>query len=99
MLTPENDPASPAQKPGYRTSEFWVSLFAMLVGALIASDAIPTDSPVAKALGVVASILGALGYQVTRAAVKASGNHASAFVERARLEAGASVPPSSPPQP
>jgi hypothetical protein len=94
-MSPENDPASPAQKPGWKTSEFWLSLLAMLLGALLASDAIPTDSPTAKALGVVASILGALGYQVTRAAVKASGNKAAAFV----AASGAPVPPPSPPQP
>lgn len=93
LMTPEQDPASPVQKPGYKTSEFWLSLLAMLVGALVASDAIPTDSTVAKALGVVASILGALGYQVSRAYVKASGNKAAAFVEAAKA-----APPAGPTQ-
>lgn len=83
-LTPELDPASPAQKPGYRSSEFYLSLLAMLIGALFASDLIPTDSPWAKALGVVASILGALGYQVSRALVKASGNKSAALVEASK---------------
>ena len=87
LMTPENDPGSPAQKPGWQSTEFYVSLLAMLVGALLASDAIPTDSPAAKILGVVAGILGALGYQVSRAMVKSSGNKAAAFVEVAKTEA------------
>ncbi len=83
-VLPENDPASPAQKPGWRSSEFWLSVAAMLIGALLAADVFPVDSPVVKALGVVASILGALGYQVSRALVKASGNKAAALVEASR---------------
>jgi hypothetical protein len=89
ILLPENDPASPVQKSGWKTSEFWLSLLSVLVGALLASDALPTDSPVAKGLGLVASMLGALGYQVSRAMVKSSGNKAAAFVEAAKVGAPA----------
>lgn len=89
-MLPENDPASPAQRPGWKTSEFWVSVAAMLIGALLASDLFPSDSPTVKVLGVLASVLGALGYQVSRAVVKVSGNKAAAFVEASKQ-----VPPSA----
>lgn len=71
-------------KPGWKTTEFWLSLLAVLIGALLASDAIPTDSPVVKALGVVASILGALGYQVGRGLVKSNSAKASAIIEASK---------------
>lgn len=91
-MLPENDPASPAQKPGWKTTEFWLSFAAIIVGALLASDLI-TNNAIVQALGVVASILGALGYQVQRGYVKASGNKAAAFVEAAKV-----APPANPPK-
>lgn len=63
-------------KPGYRTSEFWLSLLAMLLGALMASGAVCTahDTPLAQILcrgaGVVLSLLSTLGYTASRSAVK-----------------------------
>jgi hypothetical protein len=84
MADPVLDPGSPAQKPGYKTTEFWLSLAAMLIGALLAADVFPSDSPVLKILGVVSSILGALGYQVSRAIVKSSGNKSAALVEASK---------------
>lgn len=60
------------QKPGYRTSEFWLALAAMLLSALFASGAIPTDGPANAVAGIVASVLTALGYTVTRTGIKAA---------------------------
>ena len=91
-MLPENDPGSPAQKPGWKTSEFWLSLLTVLVGALLGAGVFPVESPVVRALGVVASILSGLGYQGSRSWVKASGNKAAAFVEVAKSN------PSAPPQ-
>lgn len=59
-------------KPGYRSTEFWVSLVAVLVGALLSSgllDAIPgtVDDQI---VGIIATILSALGYTVSRSFVK-----------------------------
>jgi hypothetical protein len=83
-LSPENDPASPAQKPGWKTTEFWLTIVAMLVGVLLSAGVFPDDSGIVKGLGVAASILGLLGYQVQRGLVKASGNKAAALVEVAK---------------
>lgn len=59
-------------KPGYKTTEFWLSLAAMVVGALFASGAISDGGLVAKVLGIIATILGSLGYTVSRTLVKGS---------------------------
>jgi hypothetical protein len=93
-MLPEETPASTAQKPGYKTTEFWLTILAMLVGVLLSSDVFPDGGPVVKGLGLVASILGLLGYQVQRGLVKASGNKAAAFVEAAKA-----APAANPSQP
>ncbi len=77
-MDPVNDPKSPAQKPGWRSSEFWISLASMIVGALLASGLIADDSTWGKLLGMAAMLLTSLGYQVSRTVVKASGNKAAA---------------------
>lgn len=62
-------PSAPA-KPGYKTSEFWLSLAAALLGAALTAGLFPDTSPWAKILGVFASVLSALGYTVSRSIVK-----------------------------
>lgn len=76
-LLPENDPKSPAQKPGWRTSEFWLTLATSVVGGLLAAGVWPDDSQIMKVLGVGAVLLSNLGYQVQRGYVKSSGNKAA----------------------
>jgi hypothetical protein len=71
-------------KPGYKTTEFWLSLAAILIGVLISSDVIPVEHPIAKLLGIAASVLGALGYQVSRSLAKASAAKSAAFVEASK---------------
>lgn len=55
-------------KPGYKTTEFWLSLIATLVGAVLAL--VPSTSKVGQICGVVSMVLGALGYTVVRGGVK-----------------------------
>lgn len=57
-------------KPGWQTSEFWLKLAAILLTALYASGVIPTTGPLAQALAIGATILGALGYTVSRTMAK-----------------------------
>jgi len=59
-----------AAKPGYKTTEFWLSLAAMVIGAAMASGAFGDESTLGKIVGLAASVLGALGYTITRGAVK-----------------------------
>ena len=55
---------------GYKTSEFWLSLVAILTGAILSSGAIENNT-VLQGLGLVASTLAALGYSGSRAITKA----------------------------
>lgn len=56
-------------KPGFYTSEFWLKVAAMLLTALFASGALTNSTALAIA-GIAATILGALGYTVSRTMVK-----------------------------
>ena len=57
-------------KPGYQSTEFWLSLAATLLGALMASGAISSASPWAKIVGVAASLFASMGYTVGRTWLK-----------------------------
>jgi putative Mn2+ efflux pump MntP len=57
-------------KVGYKTTEFWLSFAAMIVGAALASGAFPTESGAERILGLAATILASLGYTVSRTMVK-----------------------------
>jgi len=59
-------------KPGYKTTEFWLSIAAMLLSTLFASGALTNDVALTLA-GIGATLLTALGYKVTRTLVKTAG--------------------------
>lgn len=65
-------------KPGYKTTEFWLTLIATAVSLALASGAI-VNEVVLQALGFVASTLAAIGYAGCRALVKGSAAKASAW--------------------
>ena len=54
------------EKPGYKTTEFWLSCGAAAVGALVASDVVPVEGPWGQVVGLVAAALVALGYTGAR---------------------------------
>lgn len=57
-------------KPGWKTTEFWLSVAAAVVGFVMASGAFGDESSVMKALGLVASGLAVAGYSVARGITK-----------------------------
>lgn len=57
-------------KPGWKTTEFWLKIAAFALTALFSSGAIPTTGPVATVTAIAATMLGALGYTVSRTLVK-----------------------------
>ena len=63
-------PAAPVVKPGYQTTEFWMTAAATVVGLAIASGIVPTSGTWPQIVGLVTGVLGALGYTVSRTAVK-----------------------------
>jgi hypothetical protein len=68
------------EKPGWKTSEFWLSLAAVAVGALLSAGVLAADGTTYKIAAFVASALTALGYTWSRTAVKTA--------ELAALDAG-----------
>lgn len=77
--TPDFDPttitsdlgATDPAKPGFKTSEFWLKVAAMVLTAAYASGALTSNTALAIA-GIAATILGALGYTVSRTMIKAA---------------------------
>ena len=57
---------------GYKSTEFWLNLAAILIAALLGSGALPVDGPVEKIVLMIASVLGALGYTVNRTLFKSA---------------------------
>lgn len=57
-------------KPGYKTTEFWMSTVAMICGVLLASGAIVEGSMTAQIVGGVMSVLTTLGYTASRGKAK-----------------------------
>lgn len=67
---PAADP--PPVKPGWRTTEFYLSSAAVLLGVLYASGLITTGSPWDRLAGIAATLLAAMGYTVVRGSVKSA---------------------------
>ncbi len=59
-----------ADKPGYKTTEFWFSTLAAVVGIVIASGIVPESGLGAQLVGALVSGLAALGYSVSRGLAK-----------------------------
>lgn len=59
-----------AVKPGFKTSEFWLSTAAFTLGAIMASGAFEEGGSVVKIIGLIMSALSALGYGVARSVTK-----------------------------
>ena len=57
-------------KPGYKTTEFWLSTVATAVGLLVASGIVPATGTFSQVIGLICGVLGALGYTVSRGMVK-----------------------------
>lgn len=82
-------------KPGYKTTEFWLSLAAIVIGAVMASGALDQlggDHWLVKVIGIAASVLGALGYTAVRGFTKIGEAKAAAVASAV----AASDPPKPP---
>ncbi len=60
----------PRHKPGYKTTEFWFTSLATVLGLILASGALPDDSPLMKMVGLGAMALSQFGYSVSRGMAK-----------------------------
>jgi hypothetical protein len=87
----------PTVKPGYKTTEFWLSLFAILLGAVVAAGVVPATGPVAQAVALVTALLSAAGYTVARSFTKSTEAKSSAIVAAHTIQAtGKPMPPVNP---
>ena len=78
---------------GYRTSEFWLSAVATLLGFAYASGLLDSAPPlVAQIVALCAAALGAVGYTVSRTIVKASNNKLQAFLSQDARSSGDTLP-------
>ena len=59
-------------KSGYKTTEFWLTVVATILGLLFASGVISEGSEVDKILGMAATILTSMGYSISRGLAKKS---------------------------
>ena len=57
-------------KPGWKSTEFWLSVVAQVVGFVLVSGLVGNDRAV-QALGLAASVLSSLGYTAGRSYAKA----------------------------
>ena len=57
-------------KPGYKTTEFWMTVFAQLAGIVLASGAVSDGGMVDKIMGMCVAVLSQMGYQVSRGLAK-----------------------------
>lgn len=69
----QNTPTESTTKPGYKTTEFWLSLAAVAVGAIQASGLVPNEGIWAQVLGTVTVALVSLGYTGARLSMKKAG--------------------------
>lgn len=58
------------RKPGFKTTEFWLSLAAMILTALYASGLIGDGGTAAKIAAFAAMVLTSAGYTVSRGLAK-----------------------------
>jgi len=73
METQNTPETTPVARPGYKTTEFWLSLAAVAVGAVQASGIVPNEGIWAQVLGTVTVALVALGYTGARLSIKKAG--------------------------
>lgn len=83
-------------KPGYKTTEFWLSLAASLVSVAFASGAVPSEGPWLQLLGAAGTVLSALGYTAARVKTKASLRDMSIHAPVAPYGSGGNVTLSGP---
>lgn len=61
------------KKTGYKTTEFWLTAAASIVGLIMASGVIETGSHWDKIIGLGVAALASMGYSASRGRVKAAG--------------------------
>tara|TARA_R100000152_G_C6780123_1_gene212518 strand:- start:2351 stop:2611 length:261 start_codon:yes stop_codon:yes gene_type:complete len=61
---------APKKKPGYKSTEFYMSMAAVVIGAVASSGLLEEDGALTKIVGIVMAALVALGYTGSRLTLK-----------------------------
>jgi len=67
----------PKAKPGWKTTEFWLTLVVLIASAVMSSGAVGEDSGLGKVLALVVAAGAAMGYTAVRGFTKAGEAKAS----------------------
>ena len=59
-------------KPGIRTTEFWMTLIAIVVGAALQMELVAEGTPAFQALVFIGQVFAAMGYVYSRSMVKSA---------------------------
>ena len=65
-------------KKGFQTTEFWLSVIAMILGFVMASGFVPESGMAAQIVGGVMAILASLGYTASRTQFKVAAENSKA---------------------
>ena len=57
-------------KAGYKTTEFWLTVIATVLGLLFASGIVSDGSQADKILGMASTVLATMGYSISRSIAK-----------------------------
>lgn len=57
-------------KAGYKTTEFWLTVTATVLGLLFASGIVSDGSQADKILGMASTVLATMGYSISRSIAK-----------------------------
>ncbi len=74
-------------KPGYKTTEFWLSLIgaltgiAVLLGFVTPEESTQLNTTITAAVGGVMSVISIVGYAITRAKTKTEGTDLQAILD------------------
>lgn len=97
---PVLDPASPATKSGWKTTEAYLTLIVTILGAVMASGLLdphdPTQATIVKVIGLILSVASVMGYQAGRSYVKATAIQGAAMVAAAGAAAANPSQPAPP---
>jgi hypothetical protein len=82
-------------KPGVKTTEFWLSLLSVLLGAFMGSGLLPGDSPAVRGAGAILAALTALGYSISRGLAKSKPDTLGYSISRDLAKSKPDTPTSS----
>jgi len=67
-----SEPKPTPVKPGYKTTEFWLTVVADIVGLVLMSGAVEETGTISRIVGGAVAVLATLGYSAARSKTKSN---------------------------